>query len=465
MTSKIELSLPIQAPAFVSKELSHPLTNFFHKRLSQEISPPISLSHLTLISLRMSKEDFLQDPLFKYAKEASNVYDTLIEKQQDTLFRQHYSTFLASIEEEDWFETCRREEIEALELGYLSLMAYLEGKIDKEDLCTLHILADAMHEKTINNITDYKVLTLAPDVIEIYLKEFHYPLFDKETVPFGGIIHSTLSTEELQQAKEAISKSFSSLSPLKRTFLLYDIDLQGLSLEYFLYRASLATGYLLPECDRKKQTIRGTLCLAPLNMAVEVARACVQHETLPLSEQICMFGYGEDADTNRLFANGRRLVSIASPLFGVPRVHDARVGPKGLGITLHDLYHLYTEIANPELKNLLKLYESLSTKISRRSRAFCAVLLDRDYHYRKEDILSTTHDYQTLNAAIIDLIAHICKKMGEQEQGSYWKRKNHSWITKEIIPVLQSFPSWDREVFLASLQSYGIAYLFPKDSL
>ena len=137
MTSKIDSSLPIQAAAFVSHELSHPLTSFFHKRLSHEISPPISLSHLTLLSLKMSKEAFLQDPLFKYAKEASNVYDTLIEKQQDPLFRQHYSIFLSSIEEEDWFETCQREEIEAMELGYLSLMAYLEGKIDKEDLCTL----------------------------------------------------------------------------------------------------------------------------------------------------------------------------------------------------------------------------------------------------------------------------------------------------------------------------------------
>jgi hypothetical protein len=418
----------------------------------QPIVPPF-----TELKKRWPEARFKNDIMFKYTEEKDAVFQQVMTYTNDPGFQRKYSQFLDAIQTEQWFDTCSQD---PEELGYLSLMAYLDQKIDQEDLATIQLIAAAMKEKNQGIIHEFCVTVETSTTIAQTLQKAHYPPFG--TAPWGRdpLIspRPDMDRGKVAAVKQKFLVDVQEKSPLKRTFLSYSFNStkgvmnpqgglsnqQDFCIEDSLYNhAKKAVGF--KSVIESGPNITWTVVMPPLSMSVELSRQLVTHESHPFSDQVLMFGHGDDPDTEVVFQSGKRLVSIGSPLFHIPFIHGCKAGPASLGCTLHDFYHVSLDVGNPYLDRLLTLRQNLCQQWpapgedkqqdhEKRKKRFLNNLLDREYYHVCQQPLTASHTF-------LGMLVHFAfmsqLKPVDLQQIDDMKKNNTLWVVEVLIPSLQ----------------------------
>lgn len=319
------------------------------------------IDKITLFSGKeIGKEEFIQHPLFINTKEKQNVFfDLYLFLHSESSFEE-YQNFLLNLDREEWFDLYW---FQPKMLAHLSLLAFLDGRIDEEELFVIHIVAEAFNEQ---NELDVAIQSVPPSAIVDYLEESGFPLFSLNHPDFMVINRKPL--EELEREKEHFLERYRTLCPVKRTFVEYILkpfvpDRAAVNARFFSiemsmhYHAKSSLGF-----KNIKGGEQGTVVLPPPKLAIDLYCATSSIETIPSSAQTFMFGFSED-DT--VFYSGARVCSIPSPLFPLPYVHEFSSGPSGLGLLAHDiLYHMPLDANNPHILLFIEIAKKLKKRPS-----------------------------------------------------------------------------------------------------
>ena len=424
---------------------------------------------------------------------------------KDNLFIYFYKDFLVNIKKDAWFDFYLM--FDPRTLAFLSLAAFLDGKIDQNDLCTVHLIASAMFEKQQGRIENFYVKDETKKTIVHTLKKAHYPPFevfqDSEDLPiifqkYGQInplIISDKTEEELQCVKDEFIKNFDKKTPLQRTVLSYDFKAQlddtVAMLEANLYcNAVSAEGFTNIEKDETRNEMKATVVIPQLSMIANLSRQLVKsHTTVAFPEGVMamdkktdklipkthelVFGYSENQEVEDAFQSGVRVISIASPLFMLPYVHYAIKGPPGLGMTLHDLYHLYLDINNPHLDIILNLRALLCDQLSmpdfEDSNGWIKMvtdrLLDREYRFVFFMEGERLDQLSFLLAKILQAVFQVARENPDILEINL---KRSIWLFEVFLPLievpLKGYPMWDREIFIKTLCKDDCPGVVPIDS-
>jgi hypothetical protein len=410
-----------------------------------------------------SHDKFVSHNMFKYTNEKEDVFQSIMQRVDDVQFQQHYNDFLQDIQKDNWFENYTKD---AVDLGYLSLMAYLDGKIDQDDLTTLQLIANAIQENQEDgNIQGFSISVETSQTISDTLKDAHYPPFGEAQKGKEPLIGTYKPPVELEKVKEEFVAAFDKKSPLKRTVLSYNFSYEKMKFNNgrCLNKNSVCLHEVLYKNSRSNLGIKsiieegavakGTYVMVPLAMSYTLGRQLVNHETKTFSEQIVMFGYGEDAFTNETFQAGKRVVSIGSPLFKIPPVHNSVKGPLGLQCTAHDVYHLYLDIGNPYLTEMLDLQKALVQKGEDKMLIkFAELLLDREVYFPNDNYKFDHGLTRCLNTFLL--------VTPEKEFPDHW-------VTDILLPFLEETlkdrPYWNRKDFIGkmcNMTAFGKVRLF-----
>jgi len=320
-------------------------------------------------SLNLSGKDFTKDIVFSYPefsilKEKDKTFSELVNLTQSPSFQTEYSDFLSSLSSEKWFEINSEN---PKKMAQFAIIAFLDQKIDREEMFIINIVAEAYWELQQNNHDIGAVVGVAPKTLSSenigkYLAESGFPPFADNTNDYA-ITHRKTPTE-LEKIKTGFIEDFGKRSPVKRTVLEYTIshfldNLYGedLSQEMLIY-TQVKLGFR--EVIQKKQ---GTMVLLSPELQIELLRQTSSNPSHSSQEHSITFGYSED---NSKFYEGVRAISIPSPaLEPLPNVHSTKKGPKGLGVLFHDLnYHIPLEINNPYLSTFTRIANELKTQSS-----------------------------------------------------------------------------------------------------
>lgn len=314
-----------------------------------------------------SRDTFVKHSLFKDTLEKDFVFDRLLEFSKDLSFKSKYMAFCKSIQRGDpkWLESYKNQ---PFLLAYLSLYAFLEGKIEAEDLFTLHMFASAFSENPKN--AEYFVLD--SDNAGKYLKDNNYLTKNKRQV-----LPKDVPVEILNQMKEK--------SVLQRTCISYTVKApektnedDSRDLETQIYDA-LKDSKLGSRGLKADTNLEIKFTVLPFWLDQELLKESASYQNPP-NDHRKAFGYERSLEALKV----GRPISYASPLFHLPKVHEA--DSMQLGITFHDLlYHIPIDTLNPYVQRLIDLTEELkglqlTATLSDKKCIFQirAFLLDRD---------------------------------------------------------------------------------------
>jgi hypothetical protein len=438
------------SPAAIVRGITQPQSH------PSDLSNRVSLAEpIDFVVKEDEREKFVTDPLFKFAAENEAVFTELVERSSHPDFQTKYLVFLKDIQTDTWFETYH----DPIELGYLALMAYCKGGIDKNELCNAQLIAEAMQEKLKGNIVDFTITVENHETIAETLKNAHYPPFDN-LLEFP-LIRSDTEAEELEKVRNGFLDSMKTKSPLARTVLSYHFknSKDSLSLEQALYdEVRMREGFVhVVSCA---EYIEGHFVLPPLSAMVELSgQLRKNHQAKSFSDQILMFGHGDNFDTNQIFQSGVRLVSIGSPLFAIEHVHDCGSGPKGLGCTAHDFYHLCLDIENRALHQVLDLHKALSMEDNskdKKLKQFLDLLLDRELRFNLSDFAEPPENLTQLLVHWIEVLPFYLKTSNKVEA-----LENTIWVYETLIPkldvILSQDAGWDRKECLDTLYENSVS--------
>ncbi len=351
-----------------------------------KIDPQLKLSSGIIVH----PNEFFQDPLFKDTKEKKAVFIKLYLFLNSPFFTQEYQDFLSSLNHKNWFEAYSRT---PEKLALLSLIAFHDGRINKEELFVINMVSSAFHEistpeSTLEKI-DLKVLN-TDEIIE-YLKESGFPPFAANTRNYIIATYNRISPEEIQDNLEDFLQKYSKRSIVERTFIEY--TLKNSSINYIEHFTIEMLIHYVVGCDvgfkkvDKSENI--TVVLAAPHFAIELYRWASSIPSMPADAHHFMFGFNKDAKP--LF-NMIRPISIPSTtLFKLPLVHDCERGSE-LGVLTHDLnYHIPLEVINPHvdifvgIASLIKDYAEKKLQDSPQfsyytnsCKKFCEEIIDRE---------------------------------------------------------------------------------------
>ncbi len=320
----------------------------------------------------VTKEDFLNDPLFQLTE---NKFSEIVYISKTPLFKTEYKSFLTNLQAENWFEQI---ELNPKKMAQLSIIAYLDEKIDQEELLVINIIAEGYTsvskvisltrssiESGFGDIEEVAVdpFVISKDRLAVYLKNCNFPPFARSSLK--NIIKTGKSEQELDQIKADIIEEFGKRSVIKRTVLEYTLTpfiglneaqanrrlAELLTVEMSILGLHSKLGFINSETKSS-----GTMVLLPPMFTIDLF--CRVSTSGARSDHFFTFGYSDDDSE---FYKGIRVVSIPSPAFKkLPYVHSYISGPRGLGILFHDInYHLALESNIPHVKVFIEIAKGL----------------------------------------------------------------------------------------------------------
>lgn len=310
--------------------------------------------HIKELITLPSRETFINHPLFAHASEKEAVYEKLIEVVQHDRFSDNYKRFLDALLQEDWFSYC---DDYFLEFSYLSIIAFFDNKIDEEQLCCIHTIAEAYRELQNRNIAGLQIHVLSREDREAnaeFLAKANQPPF--AAMSDTPLVQSKKTQPELDQIKQELLDHISKIeSPIARSVIVYTVQYNGEhSMETGVYnRTKVRERYMEPsESSKAGEAVKEVnTILFPHDLGVILNGSIGLYPPPKEVKHEWMFGYADDVSS--ILEKGARVVSVASPLFDVPYVHDYKIGPKRLGLQMHDEnYHIPLDLNIP---NVMKL--------------------------------------------------------------------------------------------------------------
>jgi len=353
--------------------------------LIDKINPQLKLSSGRIVL----PNEFFQDPLFKDTKEKKVVFIKLYYLLNSPDFIREYQNFLLNLCHDKWFKAYDRT---PEKLALLSLIAFYDGRINKEELFVINMVSSAFHEVLSPNSTlekvEFKVLD-ANSIIE-YLRESGFPPFAANTENHIIASHNRKNTEELEAEIRDFLQEYSRRSPVERTFTEYTLKNSAIN-NITHYSIEILIHYILGSdvgFKREDRLEKTTPVLPPPHFAIELSRWASTVPSIPAKEHHFMFGFSK---SNKSLSEGRRPISIPSTLFKLPFVHESKRGPE-LGVLAHDLnYHMPLEVINPHIDifvNIASKVKDFTEKRIRHSiqfscylndfKKFCNIILDRE---------------------------------------------------------------------------------------
>ncbi len=360
------------------------------------------------------ERDFVKSPLFKSSIEKHDVFRELCNlSREDASFTAEYEYFLTKIKSESaqWAE---KYQLIPEYLAYLALYAYLDGKINEDELVVVHSLASAFLESADNS--DYVVLN----------QENIGPLLAKYNYLQNGYSFPDFS----------FSDCFNQKSVLERTAILYRTT-KGIDLNIYKLgeqTKNVTLGFkpvegLKSGCD---------VAVLPRWLTESIYNELFSsifsaHQTTPPpTDHSGIFGYRRKI----LDLVGGRPVTYPSPLFfGPTEVHD--VESKQLAIYVHDLLgHCRADWMHPYTNEVIALGLAIREELGEKFAQLSIDLLDRAIEPHKENpaenvanfikILmkkKTAAEYRKvytvcekkLPKEVSDLVLDACKKRHEKE--------------------------------------------------
>lgn len=350
--------------------------------------------HIKELITLPSRETFINHPLFAHASEKEAVYEKLIEVVQHDRFSDNYKRFLDALLQEDWFSYCTDY---FLEFSYLSIIAFFDNKIGEEQLCCIHTVAEAYRELQNRNIAGLQIHVLSKEDREAnaeFLAKANQPPF--AAMSDTPLVQSKKTQSELDQIKQELLDHISKIeSPIARSVVVYSVQYdQEYSMEAGVYNLTKVQERYMdftesPKADEAVKEVNTVLFPHDLGIILNSSIGLY-----PLPKEVkheWMFGYADDVSS--ILGKGARVVSVASPLFDVPYVHEYEIGPKRLGLQMHDEnYHIPLDLNIPNVMKLrfvelsqkmLQVEYPLTSPIKRKlwedkSRKCSIIILDRE---------------------------------------------------------------------------------------
>ncbi len=324
--------------------------------------------------------DFLENPLFCNAKEKESVFIELLMLVNHPCFLSEYKIFLSNKNNMDWFVRYQKKPIQ---LAHLSVLAFLDGEIDQDELFIVHTVASAYSELNSESSGEkVKVIKVEPRVVlphDLFrvLTEFDVPPFEKE-----NLIVNRKSNEEIFGKMQEFTDEYAKRSTIKKTFLTYTLSdfVSGSkkeSVEMNIYFRIEVTSFF-----KESGGDRGQVLLPPWELVWKLFCITSKFEDR-LKKPKPSFGH---VNSYKVLLK-RRPVTIPSSKFLTVRPHEFEYGPSGLGMFLHDFFHLLLEANNPHVgllieigknligENYLELFPNSDQKAFRR---FAIDVLDRE---------------------------------------------------------------------------------------
>ncbi|MBM3191640.1 MAG: hypothetical protein FJZ63_03155 [Chlamydiae bacterium] len=418
-----------------------------------------------LTSLRLpnqelySYDSFAAHPLFKHAKEKAEVYLSLVELSKLASFQDDYAAFLSQIQQDDWFSFCQADPIG---FAKISLIAFLSGDIQADELAVIHTAAEAARELKEGNVKEASVHLDFKENAAEFFKEAHQPPFSTPAkVP---MVNCHKTEEELEEIKgHILDRIDQEKKVLLRSVVTYRVasflEAKRLApIEFVFYNYANGRERLLnPSYDEQGRIQEATTALFPPALGFELYNALGQVPMEAPPER--MFGYA--GDIRSILESGNRVVSSASPLFDVPYVHnqprviDKKVnGAHRLALQMHDEnYHVPLEMNNVHRKRLIELSQQLRDPSlaegnrlwSEAFNTYADGILDRDiYMYR---------GVEPTEANFYEFLASAFKSAAfESLFDRYEAYKN--WREKALLPALKACLGDLPKEFMAELASY-----------
>ncbi|OJU80085.1 MAG: hypothetical protein BGO10_01115 [Chlamydia sp. 32-24] len=372
----------------------------------------------------ISPQEFFSHSLFKDTKEKENVYHAMIKFSQNPEFRNNYSNFLQDIPLENWYT---RYLSDPISLAHLSIIAFLDRKIDLDELVTLQTFAEIIIEKEKNNIISFEIVTLNDHNLEEYLTEINFPLYVETTLLPKK---NRKKEEELIKERTKLLEDVKQLSPIKRTALEYTIasfdntmheSTQSLEMLIY-YDGNSRIGF------KKVENYQGTMSFIPLRLAIDSFLKAAKNPNTSFEQQYFLFGFSEEGS---LMDKGGRIFTIPSPLFNVPYTHRCGIGPKSLQLFFHDIYyHFILELNIPHktqfitIANELSLLKTDNLEYREIHKKLAIILKDREaYDYLKHD----------KELAFVKFLSFAIKQAFANKP----KCEIKDWVTTIFLPLLK----------------------------
>lgn len=295
-----------------------------------------------------SEKTFVENPLFKNTLERHSVFQELCRLQSQNSFKKDYQYFLDVIQSNNprWAEAYRSD---PSALAYLSLYAYLNAAITKEELLIVHMLASAFSDSP--GSADYCILS-------------------RENVKDQMRAYSYLSEKNIDQDFYCL-RHLDKKSLIERTSIFYQSQENSDLAAYttIIDRGGEHPHGVVISHDREKRRSI-TICFFPPWLCKRLYAELYPTQSPPIDHEE-FFGYRTRVDDLVL----GRPISYASPLFYLPQVHNLE-GTQ-LSVTAHDmLYHCLLDWRHPHAHKLIKLGQKVR-EMGRESLELAVNILDR----------------------------------------------------------------------------------------
>ncbi len=365
-------------------------------------------------------QDFIGHRCFATTKEAKGVFLGLFFTSTQKNALNDYMNFLESLIDSNWhlnFKHCPKK------LAYFSIIAFLDKKIDLEELFVINIVADAYHELSSNVIAKVTVDVLTTTNAATILRDGCFPLFGKG--PEYPQIRNRKPEKLLVQEKTDFLANLTNLSIVKRTFVEYTID--GFELDWEKLRrsnlCSIEQGIYIKTGGRIGYKNVGdnqaTIVLLPPKICIDLLQRTSCISCLPYEAHEYIFGFTHDTTQGY---RGIRIVSIPSPLFETVFVHGYNSGAKGLQRYHSDIsYHMPLEMNNPHIENIVRIANKFKAFAdncqSNTGKQYCELLSERlvereAFHYR---YLQPEHAFDSFLIDSINFVSKIIQEMKNPE--------------------------------------------------
>lgn len=423
----------------------------------------------------LSREEFENHPLFKITQEKQEVFSQLATMCGDSEALREYDHFLITLtlKDPEWHSYFKSHPIK---LGYLSLLAFLEGKIDREELFIMHMVGEAYRELLSEKVSAVTIHTLSPDNAAKYLQEAGFPLFSPQPNIFKrffrNLLKNLLSDElpdllefiyskniplithckyngQLKKEKREFLTELTQLSPVKRASVEYTLDRFYDDPQHLNHRLSVEMGIYFKDIKgigyKNIEGGKGTIVLLSPQLIIDILRRTSAISSPAASEHVYTFGFSE---VDEPFYQGVRVISIPSPLFSGKYVHGYRAGPEGLGIYYHDvLYHLPLEVNNPHIKPIVNIAKKIKS-YAFAQKEFSQKQMAEDMANGLIDKEILDYSIYTPKVAFLNWFVYIIKGQYRQKIKKLGK-DNHIKLVQEILPLIKK----DLEEIDASLLS------------
>ena len=350
-----------------------------------------------------------------------------------------YEGFLKRITNETW---CLFYKKEFKDLAYLSLIAFLDGKIDREELFICHMVAEAYHELDKKGyVTKVSFHILSAEYSPEFLKNAGFPPFD---LPISyPVFRNSKALEALEREKTDFLANLETRSPIKRTVISYTLrsfdtsdENRKKSLPYTIemslyFQTNIKIGF-----QNLQKGGEATIALLPPDLSLDLYKRTSSHPSIE-PEHLLSFGYSKSSDA--LYC-GIRMVSMPSPLFRVPYVHGFKKGPPALGLYVHDMHlHVPLDANNPDILKIIEVARSLRESLSSNSnlppiwnkatKVTAYNIVDREApHYRY------LAPQEAFRAFIIEKVRQSAGLIFKRAQSTDFS----SWLKSVLLPILLS---------------------------